>query len=225
MRWLHLSIPIMSYSSYQSDFTVVGEGSVDVTPDIAYVEVGIVVDNLPTAKQVQDKIAKVNNDIVLALKSFQVATEDVKTTNYSINPSYNYTDGKQRPDGYDGSARLQIKVRDKDRVGEVIQAITAAGANEIYNTRFAIDAPEKYREQARDKAIKHAQEQAAKLSRQFGVRLGKVTGYTESYEPSTVQPYVDGGVYKSMDAGQAPAELQPGTETIRSTVTLFYERR
>ena len=72
---------------------------------------------------------------------------------------------------------------------------------------------------------KNAQEQAKKLSKELGIKLGKVTNMIESGNG----PYYDygRGSVETMSAKALPESpiFQEGTDTVSSTVTLFFERK
>jgi uncharacterized protein YggE len=225
LKIFHLSIPlgIVSRSQAVSEFSVVGEGKVDAIPDVAFVDVGVVVSKAVSADSAQKKVDEVHNAIVTAVKTFGIPPEDVKTLHYNVSPDYNYSDTANRIAGYNGNATISIKMTDKSQVGKVTQAAVAAGANEVQNTRFEVAHPEKYREMARDKAIEDAKAQADKLSVKLGIRLGAITNMLETSMPQPM-PY-GGGYAKSFESAAAPADLQPGVQTISSQVTLYFERR
>ena len=92
-------------------------------------------------------------------------------------------------------------------------------------TNYSIDKPENYQEQARSKAITNAKEQAQKLASQLGIRLGKVTNIVESTIDNGPRPMLYKAEAMSLGGKAAPApDLQPGTQTITSTVTLYFEK-
>ncbi len=225
IRVFGFSIPIHTTSTTMttSEFSMVGEGKVDVVPDIAYVDVGVVVNKAASADLAQKQVDQVHNAIVAAVKQLGITAEDVKTTNYNVNPNYDYTDGANKIAGYNGNATISIKVMDKTITGKVTQAAVAAGANEVQNTRFVVAHPEKYREMARDKAIENAKEQAEKLAKKLGIRLGAITNISESGDGSRPMPIY--AMKASMDAGGPPVDLQAGEESITSRVTLYFEKR
>lgn len=221
---LSLPMRITMTTGSSADFSVVGEGKIDVVPDTGYIDMGITVNKAASAEDAQDQVATVNNQLVEKMKEFGIKSEDIKTTNYSVNPNYDYSNGGSGSiQGYNASAQLSIKVTDAQSLGDIAKAATAAGATDIYNTRYSIDEPEKYREQARTKAIDNAKEQAKKLATQLGIRLGKVTNVVESTE-STVYPVMYDKAM-GMGGGGGSADLQPGQQTISSTVTLYFEKK
>lgn len=208
-----------------TEFSVVGEGKVDVVPDTLYVDLGINVVNAKTAEETQSKIDEVNNKIIESLKTLGVDKKDIKTSNYNITPAYSYLPEKENKiTGYNGNATVNVKLTDSKLASKVIAAATDAGANQIQGTRFVVDAPEKYREEARNKAIANAKEQAQKLSKELGISLGKVVNIVESNGNQSYPLYE-----KAMMAGaprtDAGPVLEPGTQTVSSTVTLYFEKK
>ena len=227
IKVFNVSYPLdlmITNTTKSTELAVVGEGKVDVVPDTIYVDLGISVMNVPTAESAQSKIDEVNNKIIAALKSLGVDAKDVKTSNYNITPAYSYFPEKENKiSGYNGNATVNVKLKDAKLATSVIAKATEAGANQIQGTRFVVDEPEKYREEARNKAIENAKEQAQKLSKELGISLGKVVNIVESTNNQSYPAYeraMLGGA--KTDAGPV---LEPGTQTVTSTVTLFFEKK
>ncbi len=222
---LGISYPIdVTTKQASGELAVIGEGKVDVVPDTAQVNVGIIVSNATTVETAQNQINQTNNSIVAAMEALGISDEDVSTSNYSINSDYNYESGTNEITGYSGNASLSIKVRNLDILPQLIEQSTANGANQILGTSFVIDKPEDYREQARNAAIENAQQQAKELADRLGIKLGKVTNIVESSGNDYPMPMYDRAL--SVEAmGGGSANLQPGSQTITSTVTLYFDKR
>lgn len=220
---LDISYPLhVSTSVTTSELSVVGEGKVDVTPDTAHVNVGIQVSNTPTAEGAQEQISTINNKIIDAMSSLGIKKEDIKTSNYSVFPGYS-NDGRTIS-GYNGNATISIKIKKTELVSQVVTSATNAGANEIHGVSFSIDDPSKFREQARTKAIEDAKEQAEKLAKNLGIRLGKVVNIVE-YQPSSPIPFEAKSMALDAYGGGGGPSIEPGTQTVTSTVTLYFEKR
>ncbi len=220
-----LSYPLtIKTSSVSSELSVVGEGKVDVVPDSATINVGVVVNNMPSSEEAQKELAAQNNKILSAVKTLGIEKKDIKTTNYSVYPNYSYENNVSKISGYNGNATLSIKVRKIELLSKVIDEASKAGANEIQNTQFNVDSPSKFREQAREKAIKNAREQAEKMAKSLGIRLGRVTNIVESAGGGYPVPmmYAEKGM---MSGGSGAPSVEQGTQTITSTVTLYFEKR
>lgn len=222
IKYLDISYPLSVTSRTASgELSVVGEGKVEAIPDSASVQAGIEVSGATTIEAVQKTINETNNKIVDSLLKLGVPKKDIKTSNYSINPNYQFEGGRNNINGYNGNATLSIKVKKIELLPSVVEEVTKNGANQIYGTSYNIENPQKYREEARNKAIKNAKEQAQKLASSLGIRLGKITNIAES---SPTNPIMIRDVAMGMGKGGTP-DLQPGSETITSTVTLYFEKK
>lgn len=211
-------------SARSSELAVTGEGKVDVVPDTAYVDVGISVNNARSVSDAQKTVNDTNNKIIAAMKNLGIKKDDIKTANYSIFPNYSYDGGKNKINGYNASVTISIKVIKIDQVSAVISTATASGANQVQGARFVIDKPEVYREKAREAAIKNARDQAAKLGKQLGIRISRVVNIVETTSPDLPPVYARSLSSEGIGGGSGP-EIQPGTQTITSTVTLYFEKR
>lgn len=224
VNFFNISYPISVTTKTASELSVVGEGQVDVVPDTGNVSVGITSQG-SNVDQVQKDMNQKNNAIVSALTNIGVSKKDISTSNYSINPTYDYERG-QTITGYNGSATLTVKSKDVNKLPGIITAATGAGANQIYGTSYSIDDPQKFREEARNEAIANAKEQAEKLANQLGIRLGKITNIVESGGDTSYPPIALKRETAAFGGDNMPSpDLQPGTQTITSTVTLFFEKR
>lgn len=225
VRLANISYPLsVVVSNSTSELAVVGEGKVDVSPDTAYIDVGITVNNKKTVEDAQNNIKETNNTIIASLKKLGIQEKAIKTTNYSVYPNYTYENNKSSIGGYDGTATLTVKTKDIELVSKIIEAATQAGANQINNTRFVVDEPQKYREEAREKAIKNAQDQATKLAKSLNIKIGKITNIVESMGSS---PLPLGGSFAREfgGGGGGGPSIESGSETVTSTVTLYFEKR
>ena len=89
-----------------------------------------------------------------------------------------------------------------------------------------VDDPAKYRAEARKKAIDNAKEQANKIASDLGIKLGKIVNISESSPDSAVPVYALKDAAMSRGAGGGGnAAIEPGSQTITSVVTLYFEKR
>lgn len=206
-----------------SNLAVVGEGKIDTVPDTSTIQAGIVVSNAPSVEEAQKQIDGVNNKIIDSLKKLGIQKQDIKTSNYSISPTYDYGGGRNQITGYNGNANVSITVKNQELLSEVTATVTKAGANQVYGVQFTIEHPEKFREQAREKAIANAKEQAKKLAQSLGIKLGRIVNIVESTPNGSPMPLL---TKESVGlGGGTPVQIEPGNETITSTVTLYFETK
>lgn len=205
---------ITSVTTTKTDtFSVTGEGKVSVPPDIAVISAGVQAQGA-TVKIAQDQLNKNMNAISTAVKAAGVDAKDIQTSGYSINPMYNYNTGTQRITGYQASSNLTIKVRAIDSTNSVIDAATAAGANQIGGITFDVDDKTKAQNQAREKAVADAKSKAENAAKIAKFTLGRVINYSEDFSNSP-RPI-------PMMA-KAETSIEPGSNEIMVTVTLSYQ--
>lgn len=200
-------------------FDVTGEGKSSTAPDIAEITAGITV-SAQTVKTAQDQINSIINKVTQALKQNGVDSKDIQTTNYSINPTYDYGGGSQRITGYSASTNLSVKVRNLDKVNDVIDAATANGANQISGLSFDVDDKTKVEDEARQKAVAEAKKKAMEAAKIAGFKLGRIINYSESFQGGPRPIPLMMGVAKSANI---PTEVEPGSSEVVVNVTLSYE--
>ena len=116
--------------------SVTGTGMVTITPDIAYISIGVHTE-APTASEAVDANNTQTQKVIDSLKKSGVAAEDIRTTNFSIWPNQKY-DPQGQPIGttYAVDNTVYVTVRDLTKMGELLDAAISAGANTIYSVSF-----------------------------------------------------------------------------------------
>lgn len=203
--------------------TVNGEGKSAAMPDVAALSFGATIQRQENAKTAMDKLARLMEGVLEAVRKAGVEDKDINTEQLSLNPAYDWKDGQQIARGYDASQSLRVKVRKLDLVSGVLAAATNAGANQAGGVNFVVDDPEKARTDARQRAIAQAQEKAGVLAAQLGMRLGKLKSFSEGggYVPSYM-PYVRGGAMMMDEKAEAPP-IPAGEQEVNVQVSLTYE--
>ena len=115
----------------QREITVQGAGEVTAVPDIAVATVGLTTGVRPTADEATQALSEQFTAILEAVKNLDVAEDDITTANLSVNPQYDFTNGRQTLRGFEATESVQIKVRQPDQTGAIIAAAAAQGANQI----------------------------------------------------------------------------------------------
>lgn len=207
------------------EITVSGEGKAYIVPDVAITTLGLTTEGTTSEEAVSQNNTKIN-EIIAAIKALGIEDKDIKTINYNLYPKYAYTDGRgSYINGYTLSQEINLKIRDFEKVGEVIQKATSLGANTITQLQFTVDDPEAAKNEATQQAIQKAKEKAKALAESSGLKLGKLVNV---YEGGDYNPPVP--IYsiseKAMDGvggggGSAP-DIQAGQQEITVTMNLVY---
>jgi len=226
-------------SNFRS-FSVSGEGKIVAIPDVAEFSFSVLTQGGKNLGELQrENTVKVNRAIGVA-KAAGVEDKDMKTTEYNVEPRYQYFNcgpilldsGKPCPPpeivGYTVRQAVSIKVRDFSKVGDLLRDVVESGANTVSQLAFTVDDPTAVQNKAREEAIQKAKAKAKAIAKAGGFRLGRLLSIEEGgYYPQPV-------FYKTLEAGgyggdgptslPAPA-IEPGSQEIKVTVNLRYEIR
>ena len=203
------------------------EGKVVASPDIAVLTFGVGTKRQSTAQDAMAVLKKRMAAIAEALKAQSINAKDISTDSLSLNPAYDYVNGKQIPQGYEANQTLSVKVRNLEKVGDVLNVAVTQGANQVGGVAFTIDDPKELRAKARALAIELAKKKADMLASQLGKNLGKLTGFQENIG-NTVYPLVRQMNTAYSPMGKTAEESIPvpaGQQDVIVDVTLTYEIR
>ena len=215
--------------------TVQGEGEIFAKADIASVTYSVS-EEKKTVEEAQ-KIATEKMDKALAgVKALGIEEKDVKTTNYSVYPQYDYKQvvctqwncppGEQVLRGYTVSQSIALKIRDTEKVGAVLEALGKAGITTINGPEFTIDDDLTLKAEARTQAIADAKARAVKLAGDLDVKLVRIVSFYENSDGGYPMPmYAMGGDMKSEAAMTRAPSIPAGENRIVSNVSITYEIR
>ncbi|NBV76944.1 DUF541 domain-containing protein [bacterium] len=214
---------------------VSGKGEVFAVPDTGEFTLTV----RETAKQVkdaQDTATKKANGSIAFLKDAGVDEKDIKTTDYSVNPQYEWQQGvcpanagycpggKQILTGFQVSQTLSVKVRDTKKAGDLLSGVGSKGVSEVSGLTFTVADEDSLKAEAREKAIADAKEKADVLAKQLGVSVVRIVGFSEN-DGGYVQPmYMKREALMAADSmGGAAPQVPVGQNKIQSNVSITYE--
>lgn len=206
--------------------TVSGEAEVNVAPDevVFDVTVSTFSRELRQAKAQTDERLRA---LVALVKRYGVADSDTQTDYIKLDPRYRGDSDARTLLGYSVRKDLVFTLRDVSRAEALLSELLDSGVTRINSVRFRSSQMRKYRDQARDMAMRAAREKAAALAGAVGQKIGRAYSIEEevpgrAYGPqsalannvSVVEP--EGGV-----ASEGTLEL--GMIRISARVTVRFE--
>jgi len=177
--------------SSAKQFSVTGEGSSSVRPDVAVFNATVITQS-EKIEEAQDENTKKSDATINFLKESGVEEKDIRTAGYDIYPQYQYFDNStcyaescpapRAPKivSYEVRHTIEVKARDLQIVNDLLDGVVAAGANEIGSVQFTVDDPDAILAEARAEAIANAKEKAETLADELGVGLRGVASFSES---------------------------------------------
>ncbi len=156
---------------------VVGTAEVKVVPDRAVIEIGVEKQdpNASVAKHAEDAAAR---RILATLRTNGIDEKDIQTTFLSLQPQ-SYTRKGVRISYFVAAQTMTITVRDLAKLDTLLEALIKAGGNRIDSIGYETSDLRKYRDQARDEAVKAAREKAGALAKALGQDIGKAQSIEE----------------------------------------------
>lgn len=201
--------------------TVSGDSIVQAQPDTAILTISVVT-QARRALDAQQENATRSEAVVRALKSAAGAGAEVKTSGYSVQPQRIYKEG-QPPTitGYEARNTVTVTLSDLTKVGQLIDAASQVGANDIAGIAFTLRQDRPARNEALRQATREAIDKAQVIANALG---GRVLRIVEVQEEGTVRPLP---VYDQMErfktASMATTPIEVGTLDVTSRVQLIAE--
>jgi uncharacterized protein YggE len=193
--------------------SVSGRGEVFGTPDTLTINLGVSVlrDDVSTAT---GDAADLAERLIAALTNRGVEDRDVQTSNYSIHPEYDWSGEQRRLVGYRVNNTVSAKIRDLDRAGEIIDAATAAGGDDVVvnGLSFSLEDNDELIVAAREAAWQDALAKAQQLASLSGTTLGTPVSISESFSSEPPPIYYERAPEAGADAAFTP--IEPGQETV-----------
>ncbi|MFI8828283.1 SIMPL domain-containing protein [Streptomyces sp. NPDC053431] len=201
--------------------TVTGNGTSSAAPDLAVLSVGVEATR-KNAKEAMGAQKTAAQALLDALHAQGIEDRDIRTESLSLSPVYTQNkEGESKVTGYQAGQSFSAKVRDIDRAGQVIGAVSDAtgDAGRINGVTFDVSDPTSLRAKAREAAHRNAQDKATQYAELSGRRLGRLISLTEG---ESVRPAPGTAPGAPADGG-GDLPLAPGEIEEHVTVVAVYE--
>lgn len=205
--------------------TVTDSAQVKAPPDVAFVTFGLVVKNR-NAKAAAQVNANRTSTVVAAVGKAGVPKADIQTIHYSIQPEQDWGSTPPKIAGYTASNSVRVRTKDLAKLGGLIDAAIAAGANNVQGISFDIEDKRALRQKALGLAVKKAENKARAIAQAVGGKLGPALSASESvneYVPYSRNDYLDAERVASRPRMRTPVE--PGETSVTAQVKVVYSIR
>ncbi len=201
--------------------SVTGSGTVSLTPDVAYINIGVHTE-MDTASAAVSANNSQTQKVIDALEQAGVDAKDIRTTNFSIYPNVQYDPQTNQKVGttYVVDNTVYVTSHDIAKLGALLDATVSAGANSVNSIQFDVADKTAAIKQARDAAVKDARTQADELAKAAGISLGPIQ--TVEFYNSIPTPTVNGIGKGGGGAAEAAVPIQSGQLMLTVTVNMSY---
>ncbi len=208
----------------QNLFQSQGTGKVTAIPNTAEISFGVT-KTAPTVADAQNQVNTATQNILTSLKNLGVDTKDITTTDYSVNPQYNFNTGGQTITGYTVTQNIDVKLSPIEKANKAVDVATADGANLVGGISFTVDdaTQKSLTDKARKMAVEDAKQKAQSLADAAGIKLGRIIDVQETTDQPIIRPLVMNMAAGSAKSDAVQTQLPAGQSIITSSVTISYE--
>ncbi len=182
-----LILPLLISSPALADvpvpqITATGEGRIEVVPDMATINLGVVTEG-KTAVEAMGANSALMAQVFDYLRAEGIEPRDMQTAGLSISPRSDISPlsgvGVDVIYGYSASNTVLVRVRGLDRVSALLDGAMTAGANAFNGLSFGVQDDAAAMDAARAEAVTDARHRAEVMAAAAGVTLGAVQAITE----------------------------------------------
>ena len=142
--------------------------TVQSEPDQATVGAGVTTRARSAVQAMRDNATRMDA-VIARLKALGIAREDIQTSGVNLNAAFQYNNNMPPIfQGYDVTNQVSVTLLDIAKIGATLDALVAAGANNINGPFFSRKNDKPQRAQAREAAFKAAEVQARDYARMAG---------------------------------------------------------
>jgi uncharacterized protein YggE len=196
-----------------------GAGVVTRAPDRAWVTIAAE-SRARTAAEAQRANTDAMNAVIDKIKAAGIAGDAVQTTGYTLQPEFDYANGRQTLRDYLARNQVEVRVDALEKTGDVIAAAVGSGATNVSNVRFDLKNRDAAEREALRLAVLDARDRANAAAAGAGVQIGGVQRIEEQRDQPIVRPMAGFTAMRTAGAPQAPVPMEAGEIEIRAHVTL-----
>jgi uncharacterized protein YggE len=199
---------------------VVATGDSNRVPDIVRINAGVTT-QAPTATEAIRQNAVQMQAVRATLRRAGVAERDIQTSSISLSPDWRHVENRN-PEliGYRAQNQVSVRFRDIANSGRILDALVAAGSNQIDGPMFEIERPEAALDEARTEALANARARAELYARSLGMRVARILSVSEAsmgFMPP--QPMM----MRDVATAQSATQIVPGEQTLTASLTVSFE--
>lgn len=204
---------------------VSGMAEQEVTPDMAYIDVGINVraDDAETARTQEAQIA---SQIRRALLGLAITDNDLQNTSYYLYQEYKVDrNGVRTADKYVLDSSIKVTVKDLDKLSQVIDNIVEAGATNISNITYALSTQNIIQRQLLATAVENARDKAAVVANAGSRTLGNMlSADINSFDGGTIVAYGANKLRSTTNLAEdgVATKLSPGKIKLNARVQVVF---
>lgn len=201
--------------------SVSGSETVKVVPDMAEILYSVY-SQASDAESCQTQNSTDLNRVIELLKQEGVAETSIQTSNYGMNPIYDWENGKSIT-GYEMTTRVTVSDIPLEQVGKLLSDSVDAGINSIDSVSYFSSRYDEAYDEALAKAVEAARRKAEVMAEAGGCTLGEIVSIQEFCANQQVR--YDGYTARNASAkleAAADMAVMPGEVEVEADITVEF---
>lgn len=194
--------------------TVSASAEQRVPPDVAITRLGVT-ERAASARTATNAASASLRQVIEAVRAVGVDELETEPVRVTRQPPRLRPEAPQRPP-FVARQSIEVRTRDLDRAGAVIEAAVTAGANEVNGPRFTLANPSAARREAVAAAVKDARATARATAVAAGVELGELRRVQEGRAGAAPLRSSD------IASTESAPPTEPGLVTVTAAVTATF---
>ncbi|WP_289284785.1 SIMPL domain-containing protein [Parablautia intestinalis] len=214
---------------HPNSITVNSSENVTVIPDIAEV-VYAVRTQASDAAACQQQNAESVGQVIELLKSLSIEETSIQTSDYYMNPVYDYSNNKARVVGYESITTLTVSDLPIDGLDAVLSQSVSSGINTIQSITYQASKYDESYQAALSAAVETARQKAQVLAGAAGcsvgsiIRIEETSGYADTrYNDSALANKYRSGAVKEELSMADTAGIMPGEIQVEASIVVEYQ--
>jgi hypothetical protein len=199
--------------------TVSATGTAEAEPDQARITSGVTTE-AQTAREALTGNSETMSKVIGELKAKGIDPKDIQTASFNVEPVMEYSKDGQPPvlKGYRVSNQVVVLVRNLDKLGDVLDEVVTAGANQVQGLAFEVSKQNTLKDDARKEAIGNALRRAKLLAAAAGAEVGEVLQISEETTSSGPITYAP----RLAKTAAMSVPIEAGTSALEARVTVTW---
>ncbi|MFY9912901.1 MAG: SIMPL domain-containing protein [Candidatus Sulfotelmatobacter sp.] len=197
------------------------DGKFESAPDTAVLQFEVSVP-AESSKAAYQQASKDVEQVREVLRSNGIEPKAATIGFFSVQPTYEWKNGKQKPTGYRVTTDVTLKLKDFSKIGPIVGQLADANISERQTLNYTLENIDQAKDKAVEDAYRHAHASAEALARAAGRTVGELSyaSIDVSGLPRIIVPHM---MRAMAEAAPAPTEeFTPQNVTITAHVNAVF---
>jgi uncharacterized protein YggE len=229
-----LALLILTVSSFAQEHPAVtalpnsvyvgADGKFESAPDTAVIQFNVSVQD-DTSQTAYQHASKEVEQVREVLRANGIEPKTATMGFFSVQPAYEWKNGKQKPIGYRVTSNVTLRLKDFSKIGPITQQLAEANVSETQTLNYTLENIDEAKNKAVEDAYRRAHNSAETIARASGRALGELSyASVDTFENQRIVPHMARAMTAMANAAPPAAteEFTPQNVTVTAHVNALF---